>query len=55
MSDKTSHMLDKAVENFKRDTAIFSADSSKPVTEADLHTFSIMVLNALADIKNSFD
>ncbi len=51
--------LDNAVENFRKDMALFSEDSSTPATEADLHRLSVMTYNALYDlseaIKNSFD
>lgn len=47
--------LDEAIENFKKDSSMFSEDSSKPVTEKDLHAFSVMVLNALGDVKKAFE
>lgn len=36
--------LDEAIENFKKDMAILSEDSSEPVTEKKLYQFSVMVL-----------
>lgn len=46
--------IDEAIENFKNDMDNFSADSSMPVTEKDLYKLSVMVLNALGDIKKAF-
>ncbi len=47
--------LDETIENFQKDMRIFSEDSSRPVTEKDLHTLSVMVLNALGDMKKAFE
>lgn len=47
--------LDEAIENFKKDMAILSEDSSEPVTEKRLYQFSVMVLNALGDVKKAFE
>jgi len=55
--DKTNalKMIDEAIENFKNDMENFSADSSEPATEKDLYKLSVMVLNALGDIKKAFE
>lgn len=47
--------LDKTIENFKKDMFLFSEDSSEPVTQKDLYRLSVMVLNALGDVKKAFD
>lgn len=47
--------LDEAIENFKKDMALFSEDSPRPATEKDLHALSVMVLNALSDVKKAFE
>ena len=39
----------------KKDMALFSEDSSRPVTENDLYKLSVMVLNALVDVKKAFE
>lgn len=55
--DKTTILnhLDESIENFKKDMALFSEDSSRPVTENDLYKLSVMVLNALVDVKKAFE
>lgn len=55
--DKTAvlNKLDEAIENFKKDMSIFSEDSSRPVTEKDLYALSVMVINALGDVKKAFE
>ena len=55
--DKTTVLkqLDEAIENFEKDMTLFSEDSSRPVTEKDLHALSVMVLNALGDVKKAFE
>lgn len=50
-----SKKLDEAIEHFQKDIFLFSKDSSRPVTEKDLYNLSVMVLNALSDVKKAFD
>lgn len=50
-----SKKLDAAIENFQKDMFLFSKDSSEPVTQKDLYRLSMMVLNALGDVKKAFD
>lgn len=47
--------LDEAIENFMKDSSMFPEGSSEPVTKNDLHIFSVMVLNALGDVKKAFE
>lgn len=47
--------LDETIENFRKDMSNFSKDSSRPVTEKDLYMLSVMMLNALGDIKKAFE
>ena len=54
-NDKVLKELDKTIENFKKDMALFEKGSSKPVTENDLYNLSVMVLNALGDVKKAFE
>lgn len=54
-NDTVLKELDKAIENFKKDMALFEKGSSKPVTENDLYNLSVMVLNALGDVKKAFE
>lgn len=47
--------LDNAIKNFQKDMALFSEGSHRPATEDDLHKLSVMVLNALGDVKKAFE
>ena len=47
--------LDETIEHFKKDITMFSDSSSKPASQKDLHDLSVMVLNALGDIKKAFE
>ena len=50
-----SKKLDKAIENFQRDMDLFSQGSEEPSTEGQLYALSRMVLNALGDVKKTFE
>ena len=42
--------LDESAENFRKDIFLFSQDSEKPATEADLHKLATMNYYAISEI-----